>query len=189
MLRIKVKIDQIDDLQMARYCAGMGVEFLGCCFAQNQARALTLEQHLEIRNWVEGGKWVAEVQNISQIPNYKTQIDALELHSETQIELCRAYRLPLFYRFDSSDRENFEVLYERYPNLAGFIIPLKTSDLKDLSYLQSLARHERVFLSGNFDKSEVAYLLDNTDLKGLALSYTTGFDQIAEILEYLEIED
>ena len=191
MLKIRVKIDQVGDLQTARYCAGMGVEFLGCSFNQYDLNRLTLEEYLEIKSWVAGPKWMGEVSETSVIASYKNQVDALEVSWENHFGQCHAHNVPIFYRFTPISFDHFQILYIRNP-AAGYIVALSPTDLrvKDRKYLKAMADHKNVFFGGRFTKDDVQFFLENTNLKGLALRYSNeeNLKEIAKILEYLEVE-
>ena len=55
MLRTKVKISAVTNLSDARYCAGMGVEWIG--FSMDTVPA---EKYGEIRGWLAGVQVVGE---------------------------------------------------------------------------------------------------------------------------------
>jgi phosphoribosylanthranilate isomerase len=55
MLKTQVKVSSIANLSDARYCAGMGVEWLGFPLQE-----ITLERFTEIRNWLAGVQIVGE---------------------------------------------------------------------------------------------------------------------------------
>ena len=187
MLKVRVKIDHIQDLHAARYCAGMGVEFLG--FSLDTANLLSLEQYLEIRAWLAGVKWVINVYEIDQVVDYKDHVDALELSSESHIELCNTYGLPLFYRFKPKDKSTFQIYYDRYVKyVEGFLIDLDSQDLEDLASLKFLTEHDKVFLTGRFSSDEVKYMIENTDIGGLSLQLGKGdnLESLVNILEYLD---
>lgn len=55
MLKTQVKVSSIANLSDARYCAGMGVEWLGFPLQE-----ITVEKFTEIRNWLAGVQIVGE---------------------------------------------------------------------------------------------------------------------------------
>lgn len=58
MLRLKVA--GISSLTDARYCAGMGVEFLSIVFDDSGKGSLSPEAFAGIRPWIEGVSWLGE---------------------------------------------------------------------------------------------------------------------------------
>src|SRR5258706_7752206 len=69
MLMTKVKVGQVTNLSEARYCAGMGVDFLSFPIS-----SIDPKTYQEITGWVAGPKFGVEVnaENISLAQNYKT---------------------------------------------------------------------------------------------------------------------
>lgn len=59
MIQIPVKVSGITSLTDARYCAGMGVQFLGIQLDGIGARISPIE-FKSIRAWIEGIEWVGE---------------------------------------------------------------------------------------------------------------------------------
>jgi len=69
MLITKVKVGQVTNLSEARYCAGMGVDFLSFPIV-----SIDPKTYQEITGWVAGPKFGIEVNpdNISSVQEYKT---------------------------------------------------------------------------------------------------------------------
>src|SRR5690606_105942 len=66
-LKILVKAGSITNLSDARYCAGMGVDFLGFQVIEGQPNALSAKAFQEIRGWVTGPQIVAEIYGITDV--------------------------------------------------------------------------------------------------------------------------
>jgi phosphoribosylanthranilate isomerase len=75
MLITKVKVGQVTNLSEARYCAGMGVDFLSF-----PVSSIDPKTYQEITSWVAGPKFGVEVEtaNISRVQEYKT--DFIEIN-------------------------------------------------------------------------------------------------------------
>lgn len=63
-LKTLVKVGSITNLSDARYCAGMGVDFLGFRVITGQPDAVSATAFQEIRGWVTGPQIVAELYGI-----------------------------------------------------------------------------------------------------------------------------
>ncbi len=63
-LKTLVKVGSITNLSDARYCAGMGVDFLGFRVVEGQPDAISVKTYQEIRGWITGPQIVAEVYGI-----------------------------------------------------------------------------------------------------------------------------
>lgn len=56
----RIKVSGISSLTDARYCAGMGVEYLSLIFGDQPVSMLKPEDFRSVRPWIEGVKWMAE---------------------------------------------------------------------------------------------------------------------------------
>lgn len=63
-LKTLVKVGSISNLSDARYCAGMGVDFLGFRVIDDQPDAISVKTYQEIRGWITGPQIVAEIYGI-----------------------------------------------------------------------------------------------------------------------------
>lgn len=90
----KVKAANITNLSDARYCAGMGVDWIGFPVEQ-----VTPTVFSEITGWLSGPKWVLELgaQPWADLSNYSTQVwqclladfeKALELEGKIMVQLA-----------------------------------------------------------------------------------------------------
>lgn len=55
-----VKVSGVASLTDARYCAGMGVAYLGILFDENGKSTLDRNLFVSIAGWIEGPEWVGE---------------------------------------------------------------------------------------------------------------------------------
>lgn len=64
MLTKSVFVSGISNLSDARYCSGMGVNYLGVCVDPNNASYLPLDKFQEINGWLSGINWILEAENM-----------------------------------------------------------------------------------------------------------------------------
>ena len=64
-LKVPVKVSGVSNLSDARYCAGMGVHWLGFSIKPDSPNYCSPEQFQEIASWVEGVSHVAEAHDMS----------------------------------------------------------------------------------------------------------------------------
>jgi phosphoribosylanthranilate isomerase len=57
---LRLKVAGISSLTDARYCAGMGIEFLSLIFDSEGKCSMSAEAFAGIRPWIEGVKWIGE---------------------------------------------------------------------------------------------------------------------------------
>lgn len=101
-LRTFVKISSVTDLSDARYCAGMMVDVLGFNIDPSSHVAISLNDFLEITNWVAGVSFAGEfysasIQQIKEtIKNYP--IDFIEIDKLDFIEEVALLGKPVIFR-------------------------------------------------------------------------------------------
>lgn len=85
---LETKVSGITSLTDARYCAGMGVHYLGILFDENGQGNLDRNAFVSISGWIEGPRWVGEYEgnSLAQVQelaeNYGIsvwQVDSYEL--------------------------------------------------------------------------------------------------------------
>jgi phosphoribosylanthranilate isomerase len=98
-LKTLVKVGSITNLSDARYCAGMGVDFLGFRVIDGQPGLISVKSFQEIRGWVTGPQIVAEIygiENSEQLNVIQQQVhpDYLELSLNEYARIGTAITLP-----------------------------------------------------------------------------------------------
>jgi len=109
MLKTRVKVSGISNLSDARYCAGMGVDWLGFPMAE-----LSVEKFTEIRNWLAGVEIVGEACGISAAEIIKMcgifKPDVLEIDSTVHLEAIACIYIPKILRVNI-DTDNLPALF------------------------------------------------------------------------------
>jgi len=101
-LKAYVKVGTLSNLGDVRYCAGMGVDMIGFQVIPGQPDYLEASRFQEIRGWVSGPLFVAEIYGLRDtsvvetlLENYKP--DYLELGVD-EVLLLETYPLPYILR-------------------------------------------------------------------------------------------
>src|SRR5882762_4050125 len=82
MLITKVKVGQVTNLSEARYCAGMGVDFLSFPISSVDPKT-----YQEITGWVAGPKFGVEADSKTISTIYEYKADFIEINVD-QIDSC-----------------------------------------------------------------------------------------------------
>jgi phosphoribosylanthranilate isomerase len=187
-LKTVVKVGVITNLSDARYCAGMGVDFLGFRVIAGQPNYIDAKAFQEIRGWVTGPQVVAEIYGIASaaelqlvIENY--QPDYFELGLEDYQRVGANLTLPFILRLN--EREELQSTSSKPAYLL----------LDGPRMLMSPFVGEFDILAGVTSLEEVRNMLERTGIAGISLQGTVemrpglkNFDALAEILEALEEE-
>lgn len=186
-LKTLVKVGNITNLSDARYCAGMGVDFLGFSVIESQPQFVPVKTFQDIRGWVSGPKVVAELygynENISFediVSNYAP--DAIECSLQEFRLLRTKSRLPFLVKVSAEEAK----LIEADPSVEYLIV-----DQRDLTKVSSTTLPILVVLQ---DKTQLDTIIQSGKMKGVVLSGSSeirpGFKEydIADVLEALEVE-
>lgn len=88
MLTHKVKVNAVDNLSDARYCAGMFVDFIGFSLKNGQNEWIEVSKLQEMTNWLSGVTLIGEVnghdwpENAADYPFQMWETDTLDLFVE-----------------------------------------------------------------------------------------------------------
>ncbi|PTB96700.1 phosphoribosylanthranilate isomerase [Marivirga lumbricoides] len=206
-LKTFVKISEVNNLSDARYGAGMTVNLMGFSLVEGTRSFVTPENFMELTGWLSGVDFVGEFRNASEETIKKT----LPEYEITYIQTDNPAIPPLFADLDQKLilRFNVDVLLKT-EDVAD--IMKQTSEYVDFFLFESdngiqykehileevlkLAKSYSVVLGFNISDQNVEELVENSNIKGIALKGGEeirpgfkDFDELADILETLEIDD
>ncbi|WP_192349553.1 phosphoribosylanthranilate isomerase [Algoriphagus sp. Y33] len=200
-----VKISGITNLSDARYCAGMYVDLLGFSIEEESEKFITPTQFNEITGWVSGLEFVGEFLTYT---GYQVQETLESYPSIKWIEHDRIEPLAdlegkgygLIYRMDLEEVRHIELEVAEKLNESGIIFHAISShevlDQKDKQAIKLLSENCRVILGVGITAANVRGLIEDLNLYGISLvggeeikPGLKDFDELADILEALEVED
>jgi phosphoribosylanthranilate isomerase len=195
-LKTLVKVGSISNLSDARYCSGMSVDMLGFSVISGKEHYVSPELFKEIRGWFSGPAIVAEVYGIQKGEDLPVVIqhylpDFIELSLQDLLKIHSPYSTYILSTtFEEMSTQ--EALIAPFRNQISKIILPATTDKKAID---ELARSYKVMVQIDSTVS-LDTLLSNPSIKGIALQGSPeekpglkNYDQLAEILEKLEVED
>jgi phosphoribosylanthranilate isomerase len=186
-LKTLVKVGSITNLSDARYCAGMGVEFLGFRVIEGQPGSISAKLFQEIRGWVTGPQIVAEIYGITDVTTLPQIVesfrpDYFELGVADYLRVGAAIDLP--YILSLKPGEELPAMLHSRP---AYIL----TDIPSASSSKLIPEHE--LLVEVSDIPGVQQILHQTGISGISLhggvEIRPGlkqYDELAEILESLE---
>lgn len=187
-LKTKVKAGNITNLSDARYCAGMGVEWLS--FPADVVNPITFK---EITDWVAGPQFVLEVTGA-------TTEDAIRQYPVTSLEI-RVDQLQLMDHFPfmewfvrlpaSAWTVQKNALLKRRDKISYLVLEL---DKQEISIVKEIASYFKILIHQS-DNHSVDLLL-SLPIEGINVigedelkPGLKDFDKLASILEELEVMD
>ena len=199
-LKTLVKISGVNNLSDARYTAGMGVDFLGFNLDQDAKNYVTPEDFAAITGWVSGVNLVGEWSNSQdyELTTVMDQypLDYLQLNARHAVDLAEI-KLPVIIKIDQIQPTFLSETFERYKKLASYYLVESDDPVPEevFSYCSQQAEDYPILWGSNVTIDNLDQVL-RSGFKGIALSGGTelrpgykDFDQLAEVLEALEIDD
>lgn len=196
MLSTKVKVSAIENLSDARYCAGMGVEWLGFSMTE-----VPVDKLNEIRNWLSGIQIVGEAFNctedqiIALFEAYKP--DVLEIDSSTNLEKIKHLSVSKFLKVNL-DSDNLPTLFAAArPYVDYFFLVGDSEDsLKGFeNQVEIWSAQYPIILGLSIPKDDLEEWVEQSSIQGIGLiagkeerpGYR-DFTDLMTILEKLETE-
>jgi len=194
-LKTKVKVGNITNLSDARYCSGMGVDFLG--FPINDL-TLDIKNYREITTWVSGPALVLEWHTHEVPPqlnelrsNYNADYVELRVHN---LEKIASAKNQLIITLDIGDWNLFKgILRDNKKKIAFLSLVSTEHNAVDRDLIKEIAEEFPVLLGFGVSERNLDVIL-SLPIAGLSLQGTTedspglkDYSTLSGILEQLEV--
>lgn len=206
-LRSFVKISSVTNLSDARYCAGMYVNLIGFDLEKTSKKFTSPQKFNEITGWLSGVEFVAEFESthpekiLKLAQDYKG-IKFIEIKEEPYLRMLVNSPFGIIFKKELESEEDLDDLIAKSQFFEDFGVMLhlvsETMPLNDTvtKKLKTLASSVDVLLGFGIEPDTIGKVIEETDIKGIALKGgeeikpgLKDFDQMAEILEALEMEE
>lgn len=204
-LRTFVKISGITNLSDARYCAGMYVNLIGFSLEEGTEKFVNPAQYKEITGWVSGLEFVGEFDTLSAndvletLKNYPS-ISWVEHTRIDDLVTLKKAGYQVIYKKDLAEVKHMEKDVATKLREEGIIFHITSNDdpltVSDKEVISLLTKDCEVILGAGLSAENVIGLVDELNLKGIVLEGgeeikpgLKDFDELADILEVLEIEE
>ena len=214
MLKTKVKASQVTNLTDGRYFAAWEVEWIGFNFELGTDTSVDIQKMKEIRDWLEGPKFVGEfgLTNAETIRETATflELDFVQINHFTEVETAKAVAdIPIIKEIlilkeeDNSEVENTMSAFNPY--VKHFLLDFTKNDISwediksgkylDFETLKQVCQEYAVILSVDLNTDNLTEVMETLNPYGLNLTGGEeekvgykSFDDIDEIIEALYIE-
>jgi phosphoribosylanthranilate isomerase len=204
-LKTFVKISEVSNLSDARYCAGMTVNLMGFDLKKDDPAYVSPENFMELTGWLSGVEFVGEYGNASEdtikasIRDYEIQY--LQTNNPAIIPLFPDFKRILRFDMDkvTDAKEVTSIMQKAVDDVQFFLFESGNGNhYKEnvVNQVLDLAKDYPVILGFNIDDKNVMDLVEKTEIKGISLKGGEeirpgykDFDELADILETLEIDD
>lgn len=195
-LKTFVKINGVNNLSDARYCAGMNVNLMGFCVNPGSEEYISSEKFNEITSWTSGVEFVGELGN-SNGDNISDLISdyGVSFIESNDYNILKSSESPVkkilnvdITKIDSSTFEGIDLV----------IISKSSDDIspEEISAIKEVAASNKVLIGYGVTVDNLDSLLEETNAYGIAISGGSeirpgykDYDELADILEALEVDE
>lgn len=197
-LIIPVKLSSVSNLSDARYGAGMGVQLMGFCMSPDNPHRMSLEEFTAITGWISGPEFVSEFDPGTSLETIRSTAEEygtnwVEIHETALVKPLKdaGYQVILTLDLDQdisiSSLPDYLLLYSRED---------KFDADRNLEKLKALNQKAPVLLASGLEADKIIAWHEASALSGVAVAGGEeirpgfkDFDELADILEALEVED
>lgn len=200
-LKTLVKVGEVNNLSDARYCAGMGAEYIGFQLDETNEKFVDVTTYTAITGWLEGVKFVGEFENstAAQIFEKYTQynFEVVQISNPTQLLELASLQIPKILKIEV---QNIQELTSIDYSKANYLV-LESSSIdniteKEVKVLKELCQAKPTVLGFGFSDENINDLLEKIKPAGIALKGgtenspgTKTYDELADIFEAIEIDN
>ncbi len=194
MIEKKVLVKNISNLSDARYCAGMGVEYLSFCIDKDHEEFVNSARIKEITGWLSGVKIIIETNdfNLEVIKEVKEliEIDGFLTKSITIIEQLKSINENVF--FETTEKELPITQIDGVKNLVLNTINLEANFLENLTQNYNKLQ---IFIGYEIQSEDLSFINSNYPSLGFALLGSKelrpgikNYDSLVNTLELLDMD-
>jgi len=191
MLKTQVKVSSIANLSDARYCAGMGVEWLGFPLQE-----ITLERFTEIRNWLAGVQIVGEFTKATadQVREAVTtyQPDVIEVDSSVSLVAIQSIDVSKILRVNI-DTDNLPAIFAASaPYVSHFLLVGDSADslIGMEASIEIWAAQYPIILGLDIPEDDLDEWVEQSSIQGIGLvageEDRPGFRDFTDLMTILE---
>ena len=197
-LKTFVKVSSVNNLSDARYCAGMEVNLIGFNLEEDNKNYISPDNQKELAEWLSGVQYVGEFENYSiekvqsTIENYS--LDYIQVEAISDIETLSTLGMPIILKIDITKLDH---LQKDLP-IAYLLVTSEDDQIDDgqMDAIKNSSASYKILLGFGIDHQNVETVLSMTQVAGIALQGGDelrpgykDYDELADILETLEVED
>ncbi len=175
-LKTEVKVGNISNLSDARYCAGMGVQYLGFSMDRNTEHYIDQKTLKTIKEWIVGPTIVGEFSDLDPLVNNSTlleDLDFIEIAEPVLIDTYTKVNLPLILKMDIASFESVQelegIMSQTKDRVLFFLLDRSKGCLIQEMDIVRLASKYKIMIGFGIDKHSIHTWIDGTDIFGISL--------------------
>lgn len=206
-LKTFVKISEVNNLSDARYCAGMTVNLMGFSLVEGSPSYVSPANFMELTGWVSGVEFVGEFGDATEqvikqsLPEY--EIEYIQTDKPGLLPQLTDVPQKLILRFNVDVIQDAKKIARIMEQSSGVVTYFLFESVKGIHYKEHVlnqvldwAQDYPIIIGFNVSDENVLQLVQENAIKGISLKGGEeirpgfkDFDELADILETLEIDD
>lgn len=206
-LKTFVKINSVNNLSDARYCAGMYVHLMGFSLEKYDKNYLSPDKFKELTDWLSGLEYVAEFEtahpsNILETIKDYPGITYIQIQEKAHLQMLVNTGYAMILAQEIKDVDDVLQLIAIVPSFKEYGVTIllnggfRNLPAEFVPHIRALAEEVTVLLGFGIHADTIEEVLEQTRVKGIALRGGNeikpgfkDFDDLADILEALEEEE
>lgn len=199
-LKTLVKVGNVSNLSDARYCAGMGVDMIGFCLDEDDPAYLPTDQINAITGWISGVKIVGETKefDIAKINHLieELNLDYIQLNGSFNFDKYTQINKPIIQKVLVLDSYILHLYLNKVDYLLFESIDPNFDIKKVREQLKAFSTIYPIIVGSGITSENVNYILEECSIEGIGLKGSTeerpgtkDFDDLAEVLEVIQVEE
>lgn len=200
-LKTLVKVGEVNNLSDARYCAGMGVEYIGFQLDENHDKFVDINTFQAITGWIEGVKYIGEFENTASAQIFEKQkeyqFQVVQVSNPSQLDELGGLSIPKVLKLELNNLTELATIdYSKADYLLLESDSIDNLSTTDIDNLQTVCSQKPTVLGFGFSDENINDLLDQIKPAGISLKGGDeirpgykNYDELADILEAIEIDE
>jgi phosphoribosylanthranilate isomerase len=189
MLTKSIYVSGVNNLSDARYCSGMGVDYIGVNVDEENSSYLSVEKFKEINGWVVGVNWIVE----SETTDFDELLDKCVKYGVKRICISNAQTAQNF------TNNGYEVIIKtdelptelaNSPEILGYEVAF-TEDILAAFEDGSLLANSSIYLSGVISLENLERINSVEGIRGVILTggdeLRPGFKSMDALIDAIEV--
>jgi phosphoribosylanthranilate isomerase len=200
-LKLAVKVSDISNLSNARYCAGMGVEYLGFNLNETSSSYINPTQFQDITYWVAGVCYVGEFAANTDVADIKLasqnyQLDFIQVENIDILEELSELDNSLIFKLWIEDQQSLEVFETKISAILPFTKKIivasgKTELFQSIDQKVASIRDDVEWIKAyGISTSNIQDIVNNNQFSGIELvgadEERPGFNDYGDLMDILE---
>ncbi len=200
-LKTLVKVGEVNNLSDARYCAGMGAEYIGFQLDEDHDKFVDFNTFKAITGWIEGVKYIGEFENSTSAQIFEKQkeyqFEVVQISNPRQLDQLGGIGIPKILKLTLNSIEEISSIdYTKADYLLLESNGINELSSEDINTLKTVCTQKPTVLGFGFSDENINEVLEKIKPLGISLKGSDeirpgykDYDELADIFEAIEVDE